>query len=70
VLNLSKLSHIGILHTKNEIEDQVKEVLANGIIQQSAGSFASPVLLVKKMDHADFMWITYNLMHSQSSTNI
>jgi hypothetical protein len=43
---------------KNEIENQVKEVLANGIIQQSAGSFASPVLLVKKMNHADFVWIT------------
>ncbi|MCH90126.1 hypothetical protein A2U01_0011034, partial [Trifolium medium] len=35
---------------KNEIELQIKEMLANGLIQPSASVFSSPVLLVRKKD--------------------
>ena len=35
---------------KDEIERQVKDMLANGVIQPSTSPYASQVLLVKKMD--------------------
>jgi hypothetical protein len=35
---------------KTEIENQVKEMLANGVVRNSTSSFASPVLLVGKKD--------------------
>jgi hypothetical protein len=42
---------------KNEIEKQVKELLASGLITQSTSSFASPVLLVlKKSWHMEILY--------------
>jgi len=35
---------------KDEIEWQVQDMLAQGLIQHSHSSFASPVLVVKKKD--------------------
>jgi hypothetical protein len=35
---------------KDEIERQVKAMLASGVITSSMSSFASPVLLVQKKD--------------------
>lgn len=44
---------------KEEIEQQVKEMLKNGLIRMSPNSFFSSVLLVKKMDETRCFWIDY-----------
>jgi hypothetical protein len=35
---------------KNEVEDQLQDMLSKGIIQHSSSAFSSLVLLVKKKD--------------------
>ena len=51
---------------KSEIERQVAELLASGVIQKSTSCFSSPAILVKKKDGSWRMCVDYRALNSMT----
>ena len=56
-------------HQKAEVEKQVRDMLAQGVIQPSTSPWSSPIVLVKKKDSSYRFCIDYRKLNSVTKIN-